>query len=88
MLTNQTYGLVSLEADSGVCRVYIETARSKFPLEKPCSCWVFFVVSIRFPILEASQQNVLWGGVAAPRPTPNMEDIACGLSGIGGSTSS
>jgi cation-transporting ATPase 13A3/4/5 len=35
---------------------YIETARSTFPIVNPCSCSVVFVVSVRFPIFEVSQQ--------------------------------
>jgi len=39
-----------------VMQFYTETAHSTFPLVNPCSCCLVFVVSVRFPILQVSQQ--------------------------------
>jgi hypothetical protein len=71
LLMNQSCSLMLLESDSGACCLHTETACSKFPLENPCSCWVIFVVSIRFPTLKASQQNIFmgWGQPYAQAPT-------------------
>jgi len=56
---------------------YIETARSTSPLVNPCSSWVIFVVSILFPILEASQQTQFYGvGLSVSCPTPNLERVS------------
>jgi len=46
-----------------VCCFYKQTSHSKFSLVNPFSCWVVFVVSTWFPILEASQQKMFFMGL-------------------------
>ena len=46
-----------------MCHFYTQTACDTFPLINPCSCWILFVVSVLFPILEASQQIYFLRGV-------------------------
>jgi len=56
---------------TAVCHFYAETARSTFPHFNPGSCCVVFVVSVRFPILEVSQQiQVLRGEIFSLTPNP------------------
>jgi hypothetical protein len=56
---------------SAVCHFNAETARSTFPHFNPCSCCVVFVVSVRFPIVEVSQQlYVLRGETVSLTPIP------------------
>ena len=47
------------------------------PLLKPCSCWVIFVLSIWFPILEVSQQIRFFCGPRLSASCPTRLSASC-----------
>jgi hypothetical protein len=81
-----------------VCCFYKQTAHSQFSLVNPFSCWVVFVVSTWFPVLEASQQNIFCMGLGCqPHSQPPtwrsrvplfVWAITFHLSGLGSPTGS